>query len=444
MVGGGPGKCRLPQPKMIKGTYLVSEPCYDPGATPTLLDVQRLRGNATFWQTLQPALRPELGAIDAMLAQTNPGSLMVCPRGDPEEVCRKFFEFWDSLEFIRVLFARGDAWEANFSVALEGMLQPRERLSLPGVAAKVVWIGGDATLETCATIDWTNSTYALFTVLQYMAVLREAAGEPDDDTIISICELLCLVAFAAGNWGKWDGRLILYVTDNDNTRRWLQKRSAKNRLARHLLRLLRYLEVRGGFVVVSAYIRTYHNLLCDFGSREDEALVVKDFASRGLSRVDLKEAWEEVVSRGFERRVHALSLVDKDDFEVASQLAYRRAPPGPLELRSARPLSDWVVCEVDATFGGYLLAASRLGARCLRVPAQLWGDWTPDGQEPRSLAGLRQAKTPEDLGEQTLVTMSLKPVGTPGPAGPAFQCRESPERPTARRRRPLPGGCRRS
>ena len=59
-----------------------------------MLEAQRLRGNATYWQVVQPALRPELGAIDALLAQARPGEPSVCPKGDERRVEEAFLEFW--------------------------------------------------------------------------------------------------------------------------------------------------------------------------------------------------------------------------------------------------------------------------------------------------------------------------------------------------------------
>ena len=74
------GTCQLPEQKLLKGAYLVTEPCFDAGETRIpLLEVQRLRGNATFWQTVQPALKPELGAIDALLSQDTFGDPYVFP-----------------------------------------------------------------------------------------------------------------------------------------------------------------------------------------------------------------------------------------------------------------------------------------------------------------------------------------------------------------------------
>ena len=81
----------------MKGAYLVTEPCFDAGERHIpLLEVQRLRGNATYWQAVQPALRPELGAIDALLAQARPGEPYVCPKGDERRVEEACLEFWDA------------------------------------------------------------------------------------------------------------------------------------------------------------------------------------------------------------------------------------------------------------------------------------------------------------------------------------------------------------
>ena len=48
------------------------------------------------------------------------------------------------------------------------------------------------------------------------------------------------------------GKLVLYVADNGNAESCLLKRVAKNRLARHGLRLPQLLETRHGFQVTAA------------------------------------------------------------------------------------------------------------------------------------------------------------------------------------------------
>eukprot|EP00969_Alexandrium_andersonii_P299335 13233291-Alexandrium_andersonii.AAC.1 len=62
--------------------------------------------------------------------------------------------------------------------------------------------------------------------------------------MIALAELHVLVSYATtrGSTGAWAGRFVLGVSDNANTCRWLCQRSARNRLARHLVRLLRYAE----------------------------------------------------------------------------------------------------------------------------------------------------------------------------------------------------------
>eukprot|EP00972_Heterocapsa_arctica_P067215 9919296-Heterocapsa_arctica.AAC.2 len=110
------GTCNLPEQKLLQGAHLITEPCFDPGNRHVaLLDVQRLRGNATYWQVVQPALRPELGAIDVLLSQTTPGDPYVCPKGTPERVEEAYQEFWDAAEVIRVLIARPETWAVSYT-----------------------------------------------------------------------------------------------------------------------------------------------------------------------------------------------------------------------------------------------------------------------------------------------------------------------------------------
>eukprot|EP00969_Alexandrium_andersonii_P050726 2229169-Alexandrium_andersonii.AAC.1 len=60
------------------------------------------------------------------------------------------------------------------------------------------------------------------------------------------------------------------------------QRSARNRLARHLLRLLRYGEVRGQFTLTCVEIRTWNNRTCDAISRDTQAVVRQEMKQRGF------------------------------------------------------------------------------------------------------------------------------------------------------------------
>lgn len=157
------GTCQLPELKLLKGVHLLTELCFNQGNRAILLiEVQRLRGNATYWITCQPSLRPELGAIDVLLAQQQPGDPYVCPKGSLGQVTAAYQEFWNSVDVIPVLVTRPETWEATFTAGLEGFLNPRDRLALPGAAERVLWIGGDATLEVAAATDWGAKVYITF------------------------------------------------------------------------------------------------------------------------------------------------------------------------------------------------------------------------------------------------------------------------------------------
>ena len=101
------GTVAIPEPKLLKGSYLLSQPCFDAGETGVpLLEVQKLHGTWQYYQVVQPSLRPEMGAISALLRQTDPGSQLVCPPGSPQERQETFQEFWDTVEMGRVFVAR--------------------------------------------------------------------------------------------------------------------------------------------------------------------------------------------------------------------------------------------------------------------------------------------------------------------------------------------------
>ena len=66
---------RLSEHKLLKGAHLLNQGCFDPRERRVpMIEVQRLRGNAMYWQVVQPALQPELGAIDAVLRQARVGA----------------------------------------------------------------------------------------------------------------------------------------------------------------------------------------------------------------------------------------------------------------------------------------------------------------------------------------------------------------------------------
>ena len=110
----------------------------------------------------------------------------MCPRGDPEEVRAAYQESWGAVEVLRVLVTRPETWEATFTVGLEGLLLPGERLSLPGAAEALLWVGGDATLERAAATDWEAKAYYVAPVEPFLGALEEAAGVQHREVTIAL------------------------------------------------------------------------------------------------------------------------------------------------------------------------------------------------------------------------------------------------------------------
>ena len=85
-------------------------------------------------------------------------------------------------------------WATRFSNSLTGALTTSERLALPGAAARVVWVTGDATLERIACVDWTHWLALVDTVEPYHEPLRQLATAseegvtPEEEVIIAIAD----------------------------------------------------------------------------------------------------------------------------------------------------------------------------------------------------------------------------------------------------------------
>ena len=165
-------------------------------------------------------------------------------------------------------------WATRFPNYLTGALTTSERLALPGAAARVVWVTGDATLERIACIDWTHRIALVDTVEPYHESLRKLAtaseegAPPEEEVIIAIAELITYLALASASTETWQGRLVLYTGDNMNVHRWLESRAAGNSLARWLLRNPGALEATHSFQTISAYFRTYRNVTADSLTRD--------------------------------------------------------------------------------------------------------------------------------------------------------------------------------
>lgn len=107
----------------------------------------------------------------------------------------------------------------------------------------------------------------------------------DEYVLIAICELLCLMLLAVAQGREWEWKLVFFVTDNSNVESWLHKRTARNRWARFLLRLLQRLEITHHFHVYPAGINTSHNASMDYTSRAKRQLVKLEMERQVLHRL---------------------------------------------------------------------------------------------------------------------------------------------------------------
>ena len=114
--------------------------------------LQVLRGNAEWFQIVLPGLRPWLAVMDLMMKGIKPGQVYIRREDVGQELWEEFMEM---IEAFRVMIARPELWESDFTNSLVGMLAPEERLALKAEADRLVWAGGDATLDVFAFIDWT-------------------------------------------------------------------------------------------------------------------------------------------------------------------------------------------------------------------------------------------------------------------------------------------------
>ena len=133
-----------------------------------------------------------------------------------------------------------------------------EQLALPGEADRILWAGGDSTLEVIGAADWEAKVYGRVAVGDVLPSLQSHAHDAGQAATIAVAELLCCVILAAAQGPRWSGRLVVYVSDNTNVEVWLNKRTARSRLTRYALRVLQRVEALHHFRVWAAGVGTHH------------------------------------------------------------------------------------------------------------------------------------------------------------------------------------------
>ena len=122
-----------------------------------------------------------------------------------------------------------------------------------------------------------------------------------------------------------------------NVQSWLRSRRAANRYVRALLLLLQRVEAENGFSVDCVYVRTYHNTLSDWITREDQIKVKEEMKSKGWKRLELQDNWEELLRQA----VHPTLRIpgEQGDWATLAQQLAKTAEPPRAFPGSTRPLA---------------------------------------------------------------------------------------------------------
>jgi hypothetical protein len=171
-----------------------------------------------------------------------------------------------------------------------------------------------------------------------------------------------------------------------------------------LIRIFHYIETKYRFKVAAApYIRTYANVTADDLSRLTEEETDRVMKAKGLQKIDVSEGWRSVLQTVYDRQVHAVALVDQEDWRVAMQLRARRTPEDPPKWIGG--LEGWRIVEVEATMGAYARVGAAVGAQACVRPSAGW-------EKVPALVGLElDPRSPAEGSAGAMVTASLGPTG---------------------------------
>ena len=317
----------LPEARILKGAYLLQNPEFNYGEKSlTLKDLQRFRGIANGWATIIGGLKNELKAADRFLSGVD-GSATIWPKIHEENEVQEdqaWEDLWHLFEDCRWLCARSETWAEKFGGDIREVLQPLERLALPGQLRQVVFVSSDATLDVLAAIDWTTG-HVCREELEYLKpwitqVVESESLHEDQKLAIHIGEMLSFVAFACKMGPMWVGKVVVYGGDNKVVYHWINGRKSNVRAGRLLVRVLNMVEMRYRCRIFGGWWRTYHNedadALTRLGGPEAQQLV----EDRGWTWVDIKRSIQEALCDTERFGPCFLSWADQEDREEMMRL----------------------------------------------------------------------------------------------------------------------------
>ena len=253
----------LPEARILKGAYLLQNAEFNYGEkTLTLKELQRFRGIANGWAAIITGLRNELKAADLFLSGVD-GGATIRPKVSEDDDHREeqmWEDLWHLFEDCRWLCARSETWAEKFGGDIREVLQPMERLAMPGQLRQVVFVSSDATLDVLAAIDWTTGHVCReeLKCLEpwIVQVVESEQMRTDQKLAIHLGEMLSFVAFACKMGNLWMGKIVVYGGDNKVVYHWVNGRKSNVRAGRLLVRVLNMVEMRDRCRILGGWWRT--------------------------------------------------------------------------------------------------------------------------------------------------------------------------------------------
>ena len=348
----------MTQSKQSKARGLVFNPLFDWGSTSFgKWQGKVLAGNVVFWANVCPPMWAILMRVTAAMRNLPDGKHG--PAGDlSESEHQAYVLMWQAVELLRVVVGRPEWWQATMTSSFASVLTLRERLAMRGAEEGVVWTGGDANLYGCAMGSWSNGCYDVVETAVWKpkleAWMERSCPGYDNKLFVAIWELLCFVATCTHCAPQWAGKIVIYVTDNQNVEAWLTNQRAGSPVANHLCLLVSLIMCRMKFNLYSFYINTDLNpwdrpsrIFDPLEERKSDGFGVEGLDSfmsetfPGLSRVNMSESLDFYLSGGMEGVLELFGQVDP----IARSLAEQRV------LNSGRKLSCHGLVAVDLLAG---------------------------------------------------------------------------------------------
>ena len=145
------------------------------------------------WALCNTAIRPELAAVDRLLAKYGHAA---CPRGGPRDMKHSHMEFRETSESPLATLLTPIKWSTSYSPTFLSVMSLEERLSFADFRANVIWVGSDATPTTCAAVDHYRRLYTIFDYQKCIGYLTNLTGIPPGDfQLIALAEYMSLICF---------------------------------------------------------------------------------------------------------------------------------------------------------------------------------------------------------------------------------------------------------